>query len=104
MVQVYCESNDNHDLYYSSKLKRRDGSYELRNNLNGNWIMLKWNKSLMSSTYAPLISRFEMKEKNMEEYSTTATMVKVAIFNRVCRNIIHIKMYIYLSDLEFNRI
>ena len=35
---------------------------------------------------------FEMKEKNMEEYSTTATMVKVAIFNRVCRNDVHIKI------------
>ena len=34
---------------------------------------------------------FEMKEKNMEEYST-ATMTKVAIFNRVCRNVIHIKI------------
>ena len=34
---------------------------------------------------------FEMKEKNMEEYSI-ATMVKVAIFNRVCRNDIYIKI------------
>ena len=28
-VLIYCDSNDNHDLYYSSKWKRRDGSYEL---------------------------------------------------------------------------
>ena len=34
---------------------------------------------------------FEMKEKNMEEYST-ATMIKVAIFNRVYGNGIHIKI------------
>ena len=26
---IYCDSNDNHDLYYLSTLKRRDDSYEL---------------------------------------------------------------------------
>ena len=28
-VQVYCDRNDNHDLYYWSMWKRRDDSYEL---------------------------------------------------------------------------
>ena len=28
-VLIYCDSNDNHDLYYLSMLKRRDDSYEL---------------------------------------------------------------------------
>ena len=28
-VLIYCDSNHNHDLYYLSMLKGRDGSYEL---------------------------------------------------------------------------